>query len=69
MPKDQRSETTPRRGWKVPEWGRMYDFGPSKSYQLVRTGKGPRAALVGGELIITDEADEEWRRALAEQAA
>jgi hypothetical protein len=58
-----------RVGWSIQLWGRRYGYSRSKAYQLVRTGQGPRAAMVGGELIITIEADEAWRRALADQAA
>jgi hypothetical protein len=64
------TQTLPRRAWKVAEWGRLlYGFGHSKSYQLVRSGEGPRVVVIGGEQYITEEADAEWRRSLAEQAA
>jgi hypothetical protein len=58
-----------RVGWTVAAWGRRYGFSASKSYELIRTGKGPRVAVVGGDRLITIDADAEWRRSLAEQAA
>jgi hypothetical protein len=63
--------TEPRHGWSIPEWGKLYGFGRAKSYAIIRKGQGPRvvpvgggrasADTVGGSLIITVDADREWR--------
>jgi hypothetical protein len=53
-----------RAGYSIPEWGARYKFGRSKSYALVRTGRGPRTVVVGATKIILAEDDEAWREAL-----
>jgi hypothetical protein len=60
-PDEQQHE---RVGYSVEEWGKRYGFGRSKSYALVRTGRGPRTVVVGATMVILAEEDEAWRRAL-----
>jgi len=63
------STTNERVAWKPHEWGARYGLGRSKSYSIIKSGKGPRTVEIDGLMRITQEDDEEWRRALAAQAA
>jgi hypothetical protein len=58
-----------RVAWKVPDWGARYGLGRSKSYAIVRSGKGPRTIVIDGLTRITEEDDAAWRRGLAAQTA
>jgi hypothetical protein len=63
------STTNERVAWKPHEWGARYGLGRSKSYAIIKAGKGPRTIEIDGLTRITQEDDEEWRRGLAAQAA
>jgi predicted DNA-binding transcriptional regulator AlpA len=67
--KGTRTVSNERRGWKIPEWGQLYNLGRAKSYQLIKDGQGPRTIKVGGVEIVTNEADAEWRQRKQAEAA
>jgi predicted DNA-binding transcriptional regulator AlpA len=49
-----------RKSFKIPEWGAMHGIGRSASYQLVKSGRGPRTVMIGGQIRITAEDDAAW---------
>jgi hypothetical protein len=51
-----------RRGYSINEFCRAYGISRASFYNYKRAGIGPRIMQVGSRRIITDEAEEEWRR-------
>jgi hypothetical protein len=57
-----------RVAWSIAEWGKLYGFGRTKTYGIIKRGLGPKLTRIheDGPAIVTIEADTEWRRSLPE---
>jgi hypothetical protein len=57
-----RKAASPRLGYSIDEWCAGYDICRASYYNRRKDGSAPRTIKIGGRVIITVEADEEWRR-------
>ncbi len=54
-----------RRGYSISEWCQAYGIGRTLFYKMRKNNKTPRITELGRRRIITNEADAEWREAMA----
>ncbi|GMO87181.1 hypothetical protein [Bradyrhizobium ottawaense] len=52
----------PRMGFSIMEWCARYGFSEGFYRTLRKNGRSPKEGRLGRRVIITAEADDEWRR-------
>ncbi len=55
-------DTDTRDAFSISEFCRRHGLGRTSYYELKKTGEAPREMRIGGRILISREAAEQWRR-------